>query len=68
VEWSEDHDGENNGSVKRMQKDYTYRMHKVHSEYKNTEQRRDRRLLRVIQVCRRRQSTIAEIHRRGMVH
>jgi hypothetical protein len=38
-----------------MQKHCEYRMHKVHRDYKNVEQRRDEwLLLRVIQVCRRR--------------
>jgi hypothetical protein len=40
----------------------------MHTEYKSAEQRRDWGLLRVIQVCRRRQSAVAEMHRRGMVH
>jgi hypothetical protein len=43
-------------------------MQKMHRENKNAEQRRDWGLLRVIQVCRRRQSAVAEMHRRGMVH
>jgi hypothetical protein len=43
-------------------------MQKMHRENKNAEQRRDWGLLRVIQVCRRRQSAVDEIHRRGMVH
>jgi hypothetical protein len=51
-----------------MQKHCEERMQKMHIENKNAEQRRDWVLLRVIQVCRRRQSATAEMHRRGMVH
>ena len=40
----------------------------MHRENKNAEQRRDCVRLRVIQVCRMRQSAAAEMHRRGMVH
>jgi hypothetical protein len=40
----------------------------MHIGNKNTEQRRDGVLLRVIQACRRRQCAAVEIHRRGMVH
>jgi hypothetical protein len=40
----------------------------MHTKNKNAEQRRYWGLLRVIQVCRRRQSAAAEMHRRGMVH
>jgi hypothetical protein len=40
----------------------------MHTENKNGEQRRDLLLLRVVQVCRRRQSVAAEMHRSGMVH
>jgi hypothetical protein len=38
---SEYPDAENNGTVKSMQKDCAYGMHKVHRDYKNAEQRRD---------------------------
>jgi hypothetical protein len=43
-------------------------MQKMHRENKNVEQRRDWELLRVIQVCIRRQSAATEMHKRGMVH
>jgi hypothetical protein len=40
----------------------------MHREKKNVEQRRDWVMLRVIHLCRRRQSATAEMNRRGMVH
>jgi hypothetical protein len=45
-----------------------YSMHKVQRDYKNDEQRRNGELLSVMEVGRRRQSAVAEMYRRGMVH
>jgi hypothetical protein len=38
---SEYPNAENNGTMKSMQKDCAYGMHKVHKDYKNAKQRRD---------------------------